>query len=163
MEKPRSAAFSFGKSAFFILPLILFFTSCNKYEDGPAFSLYTKTHRLANVWIIDKAYETSNGVTTDKTTDYLTYYYSLILTIDKKNLYSLSYSAMNILAYSEDGTWVYSGDKTHVFFTKTSSSSSSSLGNDWTILRLKEKQLWGSYTENNGTVVEIHFIPRFKG
>lgn len=151
------------KILWLILPVVLFSASCNKYEDGPAISAYTKTHRLANVWILKQVFETtSSGTRTDKTSDYEAYYYGLVLTIDKKNLYSLSYSTLNILAYQEDGTWVYNGDKTHVFFTKTSSSSASSLGSDWTILKLKEKELWGTYTQSNGTVVEVHFIPRFK-
>jgi len=72
----------------------------------------------------------------------------------------LDYLAFNLISYTESGTWVYNGDKTHVFFTKTSSAPGSGLGTDWTILKLKEKELWGSYV-TNGTVVEIHFVPRF--
>jgi hypothetical protein len=154
---------NFAGTGLFLIPFIFLFFSCNKYEDGPAISIFTKTHRLANTWIIDKVFETTpNGTRTEKTADYEAYYYSLILTIDKKNLYSLTYSPLSITSYAEDGTWVYNGDKTHVFFTRTSQSATSSLGDDWTILKLKEKELWGSHVDNNGTVVEFHFIPRFK-
>jgi hypothetical protein len=141
---------------------IIFVLSCNKYEDGPSFSLHTKTHRLANSWIFGQVFETpSNGTRTDRTDDYKTAYYEFNLIIDKGNTYSLSYSLFNLTAYTESGTWVYNGDKTHVYFNKTSNSSGSGFDSDWTILKLKEKELWAEETQSNGTVVEMHLIPRF--
>jgi hypothetical protein len=32
-------------------------TACKKYEEGPAFSLRPKDERVANTWVVDKAYE----------------------------------------------------------------------------------------------------------
>ena len=42
-----------------MLAIILMVSAC-KYDDGPKFSLRSKTHRAVNTWYLDKAYE--NGV-----------------------------------------------------------------------------------------------------
>jgi hypothetical protein len=132
------------------------FSGCKKYDDGPWFSLRTKKERLSNAWTIAAAYE--NGV--DKTSDYNSVFADYTLTINKENTYTLSYKLLNITDYTESGSWVFNGDKTHVIFVKTNSSSSS----DWEILKLKEKELWGRFYDtstNPAKEVIVHLAPKF--
>lgn len=146
------------KALFAVFALLLVFSGCKKYEDGPSLSLRTKKARLTNVWIIHSV--TENG--TDRTSDYRTFYSGYTATINKDNTYSLAYRIMNATDYSETGTWVFSGDKEHVYFTKSNSTNQS----DWTILRLKERELWAKYTyqdsNNQAVVVEVHFSPKYE-
>ena len=146
------------KALFAVVALVLVFSGCKKYEDGPSLSLRTKKARLTNVWVIHSVSE--NG--TDKTSDYMTVYAGYTLTINKDNTYSLAYRFFNATDYSENGTWVFSGDKEHVYFTKANTSTQS----DWTILKLKERELWGSYTyqdsNNNTILVEAHLTPKYE-
>lgn len=143
------------KAGFLFAIVALVFSSCKKYEDGPAFSLRTKAERLSNTWIINSASE--DGV--DKTSDFNSFYAGYSLTINKGNTYSLSYRILNVTDYSESGTWVFNEKKTHVFFNGNSNN-----GSDWTILRLKEKELWGQFTDNSSStphVYELHMTPKF--
>jgi hypothetical protein len=45
---------------------VFLFTSCGKYDDGPLFSIYSKTERVSGYWRFDKVVE--NGV--NKTADF---------------------------------------------------------------------------------------------
>lgn len=144
------------KKLLFLLPFFLFVFSCNKYEDGPSFSLRTKTHRLANTWKVESV--TENG--TDITSDFNTWYPSYMLTIAKENTYVLTYMLNSGIEYKETGTWVYSGDKTHIYFKNSATGGMS----DWKILRLKEKELWGEHIDTNQNperTYEVHFKPAF--
>ena len=150
-------------SSFPAIFILFFISSCHKYPDGPEISVHTKTHRLANSWIFRQVLETdASGNTTDKTTDYESMYYMFNLIFSKGNVYSLNYALNNITAYDETGTWVYNDDKTHIILSKTSSGSGSGFDGDWELLKLKEKELWMKTAQSNGTVLEIHFVPRFR-
>lgn len=145
----------------FRLSTVLFFgilisltVSCKKYPDGPSFSLRSKKERLANTWKIQSGQ--INGV--DRTNDFLNTYYDFKVVIDKGGNYSLNYRLFNFLDYSESGTWVWNGDKTHVFFNKIVNGSITDT-HDFKILRLKEKELWYEDVQSNGEVWEIHLIP----
>lgn len=138
---------------FFLLLLVV---SCKKYEDGPALSLRTKTHRLVNTWVVESV--TENG--TDVTSAFKTAYPEYMLTITKQNTYVLTYKLNSGVEYKENGTWIYNGDRTHVYFNNTIGGSAA----DWKILRLKEKELWAENTDNNQSparTYEVHFKPAF--
>ncbi len=117
-----------------------------KYEDGPKFSLRSKSHRAVNTWFIDKVIE--NG--SDKTNDYKTAYVNYQVDIRKDKTYELKYRPFNIGEYVEIGTWDFSSDKITINFTPKSGSTSK-----WKILRLKENEAW--VVQNiNGKDVELH-------
>jgi hypothetical protein len=148
------------KFIFLCCSIVLVFSACNKYDDGPSFSLNTKTHRLVNTWRIDQVFETpNNGTQTDKTTDYKNAYVDYVMNISKKNTYTISYRPYNIGNYSEAGTWTFSAGKVNLIFVN-SNGNSSSIGSIWTITRLKEKELWMRTVNSNGTTIEVHLLPQ---
>jgi len=51
------------KKLVFITMIVILATSCGKYEDGPGFSLNSKTKRLAREWTIDKVIENGTDIT----------------------------------------------------------------------------------------------------
>lgn len=143
------------KKLLFLLPIFLLVFSCKKYEDGPVFSLRTKTHRLANTWNVESV-TLENG--TDITDDFNTWYPNYMLTIAKENTYVLTFNLNSGIEYKETGTWVYNGDKTHIYFTNSAAGGMS----DWTILRLKEKELWGKHIDvSQSHTYIVHFKPAF--
>ncbi|HEU4718086.1 MAG TPA: hypothetical protein VFU15_09640, partial [Bacteroidia bacterium] len=91
----------------------------------------------------------------DKTTDYESLYAGYRLDIAKDNTYKLYYKLFNAIDHNEEGAWVFSGDKKDVIFQETGSNTTS----DWRILKLKQKELWGKYTDTNGNELEIHLVP----
>lgn len=144
-----------------LLPILFVFTECNKYPEGPKLSLRSKKQRLMNSWVIGQVFETSSGGSkTDRTTDYKNYYYNFNLIISDNNLYGMNYRVLNLTPYSETGSWAFSGSKEDVLFTNSNSNQTSSIGERWTILRLKEDELWMQNLQSNGTLVEAHFIPQ---
>ncbi|MDD4149454.1 MAG: hypothetical protein PHE33_05445 [Bacteroidales bacterium] len=88
------------KTKVFILILVMFgltFSSCKKYEDGPALSLKSKNARITGEWkLVAYSYErtSTSGITTstyDGTTmitAYGSYPYSRTLIIDKDGTYT---------------------------------------------------------------------------
>ncbi|HTL82927.1 MAG TPA: lipocalin family protein [Bacteroidia bacterium] len=141
------------KKYFFVPFLILaLFGSCKKYEDGPVFSIHTKTHRLTGSWGIH--YVSEDGV--DKTSDYQNARQGYLLVFTAEGDYTITYTINGIFNYSETGTWNFSRDKSTLILTKTSSNTAT----EWTILKLKNKEFWMKYTDYSSTPnkeVEWHF------
>lgn len=131
------------------LPLLLL-SACGKYEDGPAISFRTKTHRLCNNWQVSSAYQ--NGV--DKTSDFNAAFAGYLLDIRKDETYTLSYSPFGLGQVNDNGRWVFSDDKMTVKFTNSDGEIE-----EYIILRLKEKELWVRFTEN-GDEWEVHLVPK---
>src|ERR1043166_9120904 len=139
--------------------IALLFSACKKYDDGPLFSLESKKKRVSNLWVIQKVYETpQNGSKTDKTADNWSYYTGYLMSIEKDGGYTITYSPMNISQYNESGLWSFNDKKTTITFAN-GNGNSSAIGNHWTILRLKEKELWMQTTNSNNTTIEAHFSP----
>jgi hypothetical protein len=137
---------------FFFLLTIVFF-ACNKYEEGPSFSLRTKKHRLVNTWAIDKYYV--NG--SDSTVAFLTEYVNYIYTLNNNNSYSIKYSYNNVIQQTITGTWDWADGKEQLILSQTQPVAT----NTQNILRLKESELWVEYIDESygpGAVVRIHFI-----
>jgi hypothetical protein len=137
----------------------LLFAACKKYDDGPAFSLESKKKRVSNVWVIQKVYETPQGGTkTDKTADYWSYYYGYIMSLEKDGGYTITYNPMNVSTYNESGIWSFNDKKTIISFA-SANGNPSAIGTHWTILRLKEKELWMQTINSNNVTIEAHFSP----
>ena len=128
----------------FLLVILLFmFIGCSKYEDGPAFSLLTKKARITNTWKIEK-YVYDNGTSTTDVDEGK-------MTLNKDMSANVSFGTGGI---SLAGTWEFINDKEGIRITFTIFNSTST--KDYTILRLKSKELWVYDADES---VEVHLIP----
>jgi len=135
-----------------LLIIVFAICSCNKYPDGPAISLLSKKERLSNTWKIEQYFE--NGV--NKTADANNVFKDYTMSIDKSGSYLLTYKLFSILSVSESGTWTFVSNKENVLFSRTSPSPVTTT--EWSILKLKEKELWGQYNDSS-KVIKVQLIP----
>ncbi len=116
------------------------FESCNKYPDGPAFSLRTRTQRVANTWKIENY--TVNG------DDYTSLVSDYVETYSKDGNYSYSWGS-----FAGTGNWHFENDDKEIQINGTSNQSDQRL----IILKLEEKTFW-YYIMDGGDRKEYHFI-----
>ncbi len=105
--------------------IMLNFSSCGKYEDGPMFSLKTKTARLTGEWEvieIDKEKPSDNG-------------YKIILEFEKDGDFSFEYS-YGSYSYGAKGDWEWESDKESIEVDIDGYKM------EWDILRLTNSELW---------------------
>src|SRR5574337_1342464 len=121
---------------------VVFTASCNKYEDGPKFSLLSKKARISGEWVV----ESVTIHDTDATSMYPSGY---VLEIDKKGTYTTEGLNPN-----DSGTWELGEDKDDVRFQ---SGASGSPEESYRILRLKNKELWLRYTNLDGSYTVIKY------
>ena len=134
------------KKLFVVLVLVAFgfsMNSCKKYEDGPTLSLRSKSARLVNTWVIEKAMNAGIDVTSMYPTDYQ-------LSIMKDNTYEIATNGLKI-----SGTWEFTEDKEGLKLTQ------STTGTEfvYTILMLKNKELTLSQTLQSETFT-IYFVEK---
>jgi len=118
------------------------FQGCKKYEDGPAFSLRTRTERVSNTWVVDN-YKI-NG------TDYTSLVSDYTETFTKNGNYSYKWKIV-----SGEGTWSFINNDAEILITGTNNQSNVTL----TILKLEEKQFWYYYMDGNEKK-EFHMIEK---
>lgn len=116
--------------------------SCQKYEDGPTFSIRTKTERVSNRWEVDN-YKI-NGA------DYTSLMGSYDETFSKSGAYSYTWSIAN-----GNGTWAFQNNDMEIKLAGNDDISSRTLY----ILKLEEKSFWYYYTED-GDRHEFHMIAK---
>lgn len=118
-------------AALFISTLL--FSSCNKYSEGPNYSMLTRKARLCNDWEL-KAYSISGNNAFD--VDYTTK-----LSIDKDGTYSMSktFNALGqIQGEYSNGRWEFAEkDETLYFFEDTTSKPT----HEYSIKELRNKEL----------------------
>jgi hypothetical protein len=120
--------------------------SCGKYEEGPGFSLRSKTGRLAGEWTIEKM--TVDGE------DFTAFVAAFITNTEftKDGDYILTgtdfFSGTPI---TEKSKWEFSDDNSKIVLTDADGSKSS-----MEILRLTNSELWVKET-SDGEVTEIHY------
>jgi hypothetical protein len=135
-----------------VVPFILLavLSSCNDYPEGPKMSLKTRKARAANTWVIESVTEGD----VDRTSAFNGIYTDYTLTTEKDGKFTQTFRYMNSTPVTENGTWRFAVDKTHLIFTINGSD------DDWKILRLKEKELWArTYTfdsTNGSRELELH-------
>jgi hypothetical protein len=124
------------------------FTSCKKYEEGPALTILTKKARVAGTWEVE-AYLV-DGV--DKTSDYRAFITSESLEFTKDGTYNTS--TTTVLGTDTDaGTWEFVNDKEDL---KTLSNTAGSTPDTMMIVKLKNKEMW--VRSKTGTpVYELHY------
>lgn len=124
---------------FFSMALVLL-GSCNKYADGPSFSLLSRKARITNEWILEK--QTLNNSEQPITTE-------IKLTIEKDGTFSES-TVNNALGQLQSthrhGTWLFLEGKGQFSLTE---STEGSLAVNYEIRELKNKRLKLRRTINN--------------
>ncbi len=110
--------------------------SCNKYEDGPKFTLLTKKMRLTNDWDIVE-YEDSDGdVVADNSSDYFSF--------EKDGTYRANYGN-----FSYKGEWEFADNKEKLAISYQEGSITVTEKRE--ILRLTNKELW--LKDSDGTII----------
>ncbi|MDI6833214.1 MAG: lipocalin family protein [Bacteroidales bacterium] len=137
-----------------VVASVLMLTSCSPYEEGPAISLRSRTERLCNEWRLTRLY--ING--TEQTLS--SFDQQTTLEFKDNGTVNYSYAIMDSTAIviTGSGTWEFNDDQTEVF-TKITYTIGGTVTDTFTILRLKEEELW---LENNqdGDVEETHYEPK---
>ena len=115
------------KTLFFAATLmtVLNFASCGKYDDGPGFSLRSKTARLTGEWEVVRI----------GTQNFPSQGYSLEFEFEKKGDFKYTYS-YGTYSYSYAGDWEFSGDKEDLELTFDGTVEI------FEIKRLTNKELW---------------------
>jgi len=130
------------------ISMLLLSVACNKYKDGPALSLRSKTERVANSWKVGQALDNGDDVTSS--------YNKFELDLSKGGSASLSaeYNFFgNDYKYTTTGSWAFVSNK-----EKLSLDFDNDAGdNVYRILRLKEKEMW--LKDDDGSL-ELHLVPR---
>lgn len=116
----------------FFASMLIFGTSCGKYEDGPSLSLRSKKARLVNTWEIEEATDADDDVTAG--------YAGATWTLDKDGNYTTGGTITSTGAAVPEikGKWEFSSDKTKLILTPENVT----LPTKWTITRLKNDELW---------------------
>jgi hypothetical protein len=130
------------------LSLVLFlgstFSSCNKYEDGPGFSLTTAKKRLSRDWNLTSLTQDGENVNLQGITHFVSF--------DKSGSYTQTLtvqSAWGPITTIENGTWAFSADKKFVNLTKNSDNST----NAFRLLELRKTQFKVKSTEDNKEII----------
>lgn len=120
---------------------LFFLASCGKYEEGPSLSLRAKKARLVGEWSIDAV--TEDGV--DITAAVVTALGSdAKLHIEKDETYHVHGLA------EDEGTWKFGDKKETVIFQ---SNVAGAEAEDYTILKLKNNELWLKHVHTDGTLI----------
>lgn len=130
---------------------VLIVTSCRKYEEGPNISLRKKESRIANTWRVESAQLNGNEVSLDPYWAKQKHYFYR----DGKYIVTIT-DPITLEARNLQGTWsLYDDDRKIAITTKNFSGNIDST-NDYSILKLYEKQFWIRKTDNS---LELHFTP----
>ena len=106
-----------GLSVFIVLLLI--FSSCGKYEDGPAFSLRTKKMRATGEWEIDKMLvngeEQDGSIESEEGEDEEEFdmdidFSAMTFELKSDNSASISLNAFG-MTFSDEGKWEFTNNK----------------------------------------------------
>lgn len=101
--------------------------SCNKYEDGPKFSLLTKKMRLVGEWDIVEYEDEDGNVVADNSSDSFTF--------ERDGTYRANYGNL-----SYNGEWEFANDKESLAISYQEGNLT--VTETRKILRLTNKELW---------------------
>ena len=121
--------------------VVLFLTSCNKYSEGPNFSLLTRKARITNDWILESY--TKDG------TELYDGSYELNLSIESDGTYSKSQitsSLGQLQSETTHGTWEFENSQSEIVLLENGFA----IGESYEIIMLKNKNLKLRQTDYNG-------------
>lgn len=122
-----------------IFAVAITFTSCKKYEEGPALSFRSKKARVVNEWKIEYAFETSSGATT--TQDYFNETWEFTKDGD--------FFERDQGVIDKSGTWEFISDKESIQVNLISNNP-----RYYTIIKLNNKEMWLKDNDE-----EYHLVP----
>ena len=137
MKKNRSIA-----TIILGLALLVTVQSCQKYTEGPTFSLRSRSERVANTWKVDN-YKINSTDFTSLVTNYTETY-------TKDGSYSNNWGNKN-----EAGLWSFQNNATEI---QVSNKDTEDIRTQ-VILKLEEKGIWYYYMKGNDKH-EFHMIPK---
>ncbi|MNJ83938.1 hypothetical protein D3C87_13700 [compost metagenome] len=108
----------------------LLFTSCNKYPDGPGFSMLSKKERVEGEWDLQETDHADGTVTYDTSGEIME------LTDDMECMYQSGFITV-------EGTWEFTDKKEKIRI------SIGNLSKVYSIRRLKSKEMWLMDDANN--------------
>lgn len=120
----------------------LAFTSCNKYSEGPNFSLLTRKARITNDWVLE-SYTKDGSDLYDGT-------YEMNLSIEKDGTYSKSIITPNLgqlQSTTAHGTWEFIDSQGSISLLEDGML----LGESYEIIMLKNKNLKLRQTDYNNS------------
>ena len=120
----------------------LTFTSCNKYSEGPNFSLLTRKARITNDWVLE-SYTKDGSDLYDGT-------YEMNLSIEKDGTYSKSIITPNLgqlQSTTSHGTWEFIDSQGSISLLEDGML----LGESYEIIMLKNKNLKLRQTDYNNS------------
>jgi hypothetical protein len=137
----------------FVMLLVLGLTSC-KYQEGPLISFVPKLERVAGTWIVGKAIVDGEESSSLDGFEYITF---------TKAGQNVEYKGKVFgIAYTLTGDWNFNEDDTVIEMDLADANNFFTYKPDWTILKLKEKEMWVTYTEtdsnNSTTTYELHLV-----
>lgn len=133
--------------------LALGMTAC-KYDEGPLVSFVSRKERVANTWVVNTA--NINGTDQSEISGF-----KKIIFFSEGACQIFYTTVFGDLAYS--GTWAFSEDQSSIHLDLDDDLTHlATYVNDWTILRLKDKELKVSYTETPTTGSPDAYIVTFK-
>lgn len=120
--------------------IMLSMCACNKYDEGPAFSIRTKTFRATDNWKIGKAFKDGVDVTTGTR-----------MSIDLKSDGSLHYTDTTVIASGDSisnqvGVWEFDHEAENLLLVFTNPGGGAISAKVWYILRLTVGELWVTET-----------------
>ncbi|MCB9231876.1 MAG: hypothetical protein H6581_09450 [Bacteroidia bacterium] len=125
-------------------------TSC-KYEDGPFISFIPKVERVANTWVVDQEFKNDTLTTGDHYVKQIIFY--------KEGNCSLTLTVIGFdILYT--GDWAFTDDKSAITIAVVDGSGFTSVNETYTILRLKEKEMWVTYTDSDNVKWTLHMLPK---
>jgi uncharacterized protein (TIGR03066 family) len=128
---------AFYKTVFITMLASLFIiTGCTKYDDGPLFSIKSKTGRLEGEWKLVKM----NGEDINSNDDQLYYQFEK----DGKCIVTNEYDDD---VYSYEGTWVWENSKEVIEIEVVFQDETERI--DYTVFRLTNNELWVEDDDNN--------------
>lgn len=139
------------KKLFVILVVAAFaFSSCGKYEEGPAFSLASKKSRLVNVWQLDKAFVNGQEITltADDKDDYTEF--------TKDNELKVTWTSQG-QTVTVEGRWEFDDKKENII--TEFSIMGQTVKDTARILRLKSNELWVE-TKNGNDVHKEYYVTK---
>lgn len=132
------------KTAILFTVLTFIASSCKKYEEGPIVSVRSKEERVANTWVIEKAYDNGNDVTYDYDQ------YDLMMDKDQNAKLTSNYKSGNVtFSFSTEGVWSFENNKNDLRLDFDDDDAD----RVYEILRLKEEELW---LKEKGGEQELH-------
>jgi len=126
-------------------------SSCNKYSEGPTFSLLTRKARIVNDWTLD-SYTKDGTELYDET-------YELNISIEKDGTYSMSTITPNLgqlQSETSHGTWEFDNDQSSITLLEEGSI----LGVSYDIVQLKNHNLKLRQTDFNNAVYDWSYISK---